>query len=110
MCKTPPHSRQECPAREVTCYKCSKKGHFSTVCRSTGSVRAVQYSEEMQDDTDNFLRGVETEHPPAKINPWTVPLTVNGTVVKFKIDTGADVTSIPETIFRTQHCSPAAGP
>ena len=70
------------------------------MCRSTGSVRAVQYSEEMQDDTDNFLGAVETEHPPAKINPWTVPLTVNGTVVKFKIDTGVDVKSIPETIFK----------
>ena len=70
------------------------------MCCSTGSVRAVQYSEEMQDETDNFLGAVKTEHPPAKFNPWTVPLTVNGTVIKFKIDTGADVMSIPETIFK----------
>ena len=97
--KTPPHNRQECPAREVTCYKCSKRGHFSSVCRSTGSVRAVEYSEDAQDDSDNFLGVVELKCLPAKVIPWTVPLMINGTVVKFKIDTEADVTGIPETIF-----------
>ena len=96
--KTPPHNRYECPARDATCYQCTKKGHFSTVCRSTGSVHAVQYSDNTQDNTDNFLGAVESKHPPMRVNPWTVPLTVNGTVITFKIDTGADVTGIPETV------------
>ena len=65
--KTPPHSRQECPAREATCYKCSKKGHFSTVCRSTGLVRVVQFSGDTHDITDNFLGAVET-CPPTIVN------------------------------------------
>ena len=70
------------PARDATCYKCSKKGHFSTVCRSTGSVRTVQYSDNTQDNTDNFLGAVETKHTSMRVNPWTVPLTVRSLHLK----------------------------
>ena len=31
------HNRTTCPAREVTCHRCEKKGHFSRVCRSKSS-------------------------------------------------------------------------
>ena len=37
-------SRQQCPARNATCFKCSKKGHFESVCRTTtkpGEVLAI---------------------------------------------------------------------
>ena len=37
-------SRQQCPARNATCFKCSKKGHFESVCRNTtkpGEVLAI---------------------------------------------------------------------
>jgi hypothetical protein len=30
----PPHARDQCPAREVTCFKCGKVGHFRSLCRS----------------------------------------------------------------------------
>ena len=31
------HPRIKCPAREATCNKCSKRGHFSKVCKSIGN-------------------------------------------------------------------------
>lgn len=31
------HPRNKCPAKEVTCFKCSKRGHFSKVCKSNVS-------------------------------------------------------------------------
>lgn len=31
------HPRSTCPAREATCNKCFKKGHFARVCRSKPS-------------------------------------------------------------------------
>ena len=34
-------------------------------------------------------------------NPWSVTLLVNGRPVKFKIDTGADVTIIPRSVLRS---------
>ena len=36
-------------------------------------------------------------------NPWTVNLALNGQSVEFCIDTGAEVTVIPERIYRTLH-------
>ena len=30
----PMHPRQQCSARDTTCHRCSKKGHFKSVCRS----------------------------------------------------------------------------
>ena len=34
FCGNARHPRSKCPAREVTCNKCHKKGHFAKVCRS----------------------------------------------------------------------------
>ena len=33
--KSPKHDQQLCPAREANCRKCTKNGHYQTVCRST---------------------------------------------------------------------------
>ena len=98
--RTPPHSRQECPARDVTCYKCSKKGHFSTFCHSTGLMHTVEISDHEQDFTDNFLGAIQTNNSAKPTSPLTVLIAINGTVVTFKIDTRVDVTGIPETVFK----------
>ncbi|XP_059846281.1 uncharacterized protein LOC132405469 [Hypanus sabinus] len=34
FCGLEKHSRKRCPAREVTCSSCGKKGHFANVCKS----------------------------------------------------------------------------
>ena len=33
------------------------------------------------------------------IKPWTIGITLNGNPIEFKIDTGADVTVIPLTVY-----------
>nr|XP_039266307.1 uncharacterized protein LOC120341813 [Styela clava] len=33
FCGNSRHPRSKCPAREVVCFKCQKKGHFAKVCR-----------------------------------------------------------------------------
>ena len=35
------HPRYRCPARNATCYKCQKKGHFYSVCRANKSAAAI---------------------------------------------------------------------
>ena len=35
------HPRYRCPARNPTCYKCQKKGHFYNVCRANKSAAAI---------------------------------------------------------------------
>ena len=64
----PYHNRQVCPARDATCRKCSKKGHFQTVCRGDTRVRGVRQEETpppSEESTDTFLGAVGE-------NPWVV--------------------------------------
>ena len=77
--RSPEHSRQHCPAREETCHKCGKRGHFQIMCSSNVSV--------VESTDDAFMGAVESDHT----NPWVVTLLVNGKSLEFKIDTGADV-------------------
>ena len=38
FCGNHHHPRSKCPARDIDCNKCGKKGHFSKVCKSAKSV------------------------------------------------------------------------
>ena len=29
------HPQQSCPARDITCFQCNRRGHYSTQCQST---------------------------------------------------------------------------
>lgn len=40
--KSPSHSKQRCPAQDVICRKCKKKGHYEVVCRSSKVIGSVQ--------------------------------------------------------------------
>ena len=97
--RSPPHTRQQCPAREAVCHKCAKKGHFQSVCRSNKQVATVQAA-----DDGSFLgtvtAQVQTSTGKVGTDPWMVDLLLNGSPVQFKIDTGADVTVLPESTFQ----------
>ena len=92
--KTPQHEIPNCPARNAICRKCSKRGHFQAVCRSSGRALAVH---QIQEDSSEevFLGSVDS--PEAK--PWVVALQANGKPTEFHIDTGAAVTVIPESMY-----------
>lgn len=51
--RAPLHGQDRCPAREATCPKCKKKGHFQTQCW-TKSVRTVQADH----DDDVFIAAI----------------------------------------------------
>ena len=88
--RSPTHSRQQCPAKEETCHKCGKRGHFQAMCRS-------RISEIGATDEEAFMGVVQnSEHS----NPWTITLLLNGKPQVFKIDTGADVSVIPYRMFK----------
>ena len=88
--KSPKHDRQLCPAREAKCRKCKKKGHYQTVCRSIAQVATVQETR-----AEAFL-GALTDNSRDRRN---VTLLLNSHPVQFCIDTGADVTAIPERVW-----------
>ena len=87
--RSPTRDRRACPAREAVCHKCSKCGHFASVCRTPARVR------EIHEDTNTFLGGVST--PETDNNPWRMSIRLNNTPTEFDIDTGAEVSVISKT-------------
>ena len=93
--KSPPHDRQQCPARDAVCHKCAKRGHFQSVCRSTAKVGEVHLDSFQASPSEVFL-GSLTEQGANPSSPWAVTLSLNGKPTHFEIDTGADVTVISQ--------------
>lgn len=86
--KSPGHGKWQCPAKDVTCHTCGKKGHYSKVCKSK-AVHVVECSENCS-EPPLFLGSVD-----AGSEPWYADITIKNHKVRFKIDTGADVSVIP---------------
>ncbi|CAJ1061415.1 uncharacterized protein K02A2.6-like [Xyrichtys novacula] len=87
-CGGPSHPRAECPANDAQCRGCGKKGHYQRVCRSKAVVACIEEEEEKS----FFLGSVSCEN-----NMWAADVQIKGKVLKFKLDTGADVTAISES-------------
>ena len=91
------HNRQECPAKGAECRKCNKKGHYAAMCRIMTVVRYLE-------DEDYNILGTVTEEPMVcgAVN-WHADVQVTTTThsrsVKFRTDTGADVTVVPDRFF-----------
>ena len=94
--KSPPHKRAQCPANEVLCHKCGKKGHYKHCCKSKVTIKEVT-----QDSGEETFLGTVTAVTDAvgTHSPWMVDVKLNSQNFEFKVDTGADVTVIPESVY-----------
>ena len=73
----------------MTCRRCGKKGHFQRACRT---VKIANVHRSPQQDEESIFLGVVTGNK----EPWTIPLRLHGRQIDFCIDTGAEVSVIPE--------------
>ena len=87
---SPFHQKSDCPANDVKCHACGRRGHYKRVCKS----KYVHEVDEDEDEEEIFLGSVTTEG-----DPWMVNIDIHESSVTFKIDTGADVTVLPYTVF-----------
>ena len=111
------HPPKICPAYHATCNKCHKRGHYQRVCRAgqpqrynTSRRRTHNQSEVTTNDEGNQ----RYQQPPENTyfmdtvvcqgdhTPWYVDLTINDKqTVRFKIDTGADVTLMSRKTYES---------
>ena len=88
-----PPKRAERPAREQTCNKCNKKGHYDRVCRSkTADVHQV-------DDTVEYVELNTLTMPQGKRATAMYRLASGSHKVSFQIDTGASVKILPKSDY-----------
>ena len=78
----------KCPARNATCFKCNRKGHFSAQCLSRTAIASKLAVE-------TFLGVVSSNE-----ESWICSLKLENQEISFKLDTGAEVTAISEGAFK----------
>ncbi|UYV75428.1 hypothetical protein LAZ67_13000223 [Cordylochernes scorpioides] len=84
------HSKEQCPAKDTICNKCRKKGHFAKV----GHTKIIQ---KVSSSQDNAFIGIVGKQENTE-DKWGEVIKVNDQPIKFKIDTGAEV-SADKNIF-----------
>ena len=83
----------------MLCFKCEKIGHFGSVCRSKSLSRVVTDDFNMETPEDElFLSTLSSSIPQRAMDSRDIDVD-RSNQIKFKIDTGADVTAIPEQFF-----------
>ena len=92
-CGKGPHRRDKCPARDATCHKCHRKGHFSAQCfsRTVSAMSTEELSEE------SYLDCVTSD----TTTTWKATVKVSTLPTVFKLDTGAEVTAVSEEVSQT---------
>ena len=92
----------QCPAKNATCNKCKKKGHFAKVCRSVGAVTLVEHGDETNRSFKILHTTLSSINRPiscsVKISP--VPrfgYAVDSFDISLTVDTGSCVSILPET-------------
>ncbi|UYV72188.1 K02A2.6-like [Cordylochernes scorpioides] len=77
------NSKEQCPAKDAICNKCRKKGHFTKVCH-TKTIQEVSSSQ------DNAFIGIVGKQENTE-DKWCKMIKLKDQPIKFKIDTGAEV-------------------
>ena len=111
-CGQPSHPHQVCPAIYATCFRCNRKGHYSSQClsKTIGELTTPSCNQDSNtfDDepySDTVYLNADTIYldtvGDGNTNQWNVTVLVGKNPVLFKVDTGAEVTELSEDTFRT---------
>ena len=92
-------SRQSGPAREATCIRCNRKGHYSAQCQSStiAELTAQVNQTEVQYQETAYLDTIEVTDR----NMWEVKINIEDKSVRFKVDTGAEVTVLSDSTWKS---------
>ena len=97
-CKTPSHGKQHCPAREAICHKCSKRGYYQSMCKTSKLAQVETQSDE--ESVFKQLKDVTLVHSDCHLSgPSQYQLQVSG---KFTATLKFGTKEAKENIFVVQ--------
>ena len=104
------HPREHCPARDATCYRCNRKGHYKAQCLSkTISELTSSPTQDQESDTYSDVIYLNIVNEQAMVTPrktsWNVEITIVNKKVLFKVDTGAEVTAMSNSAWESKRDS-----
>ena len=103
-CGTSQHPRSKCPAKDAVCHHCKKKGHYSSQCFS-------KQAAEITTSTSENIAFLDTASTTSQgTSAWFTKIGVNGRDLKFKLDTGAEVTAISKEDYKKLKKPPLSSP
>lgn len=126
-------SRDDCPAKEMDCFFCQKKGHMIAKCRKRSATNrnARQAHATSRRDTDrpqqrnvhDVEQAADTEESDAESvaidnifvgslssedkNSWQTAIRIGNRLVNCKIDTGAEVNVMPQRVYNQLRDKPS---
>ena len=83
------HSRIQCPAKDATCHRCGKRGHYGSQCR-TGRIEESNLETALLD-----AAGVQESE-----SAWYTEIQFGSNNVIFILDTGTEVTAMLHETFQ----------
>ena len=74
------------------CQKCGRRDHFAKMCYTGRQIQILSYDDDEEEDDGEHHVGVLDA---CREDAWYTSVKVNGSLTKFKLDTGAEVNLIP---------------
>ena len=95
-------SLSACPARNITCKGCGRKGHFFRKCRNKNCIQHLEQRAGMNDgfSSDDCLY-LETKTAIHHTSERRIDVTILGKRVSLQVDTGADRSVLSSTIWKS---------
>ena len=102
------HPRYKCPARDATCSKCQKKGHFQEVCRGGAPPSTTRGASAA---TWNPTLATISAAVPQSLVKSTITVSIKGRDVKALVDSGSSESFIHPKLVEaiTLHVHPSSG-
>lgn len=90
--KSPYHPKDLCPSKEAVCHQCNRTGYMNQWHSKTVLHEVKEDCE--SDEGQTFLRAADSN-----TQGWCTTVQILEQLVKMKMDSGADVTAIPNSVF-----------